>query len=220
MTASLIYAQENTMQYPVNGKVIREYSKGTNDGIDISGKAGNPVYAAASGRVAVITADADQIPIMVIRHPENVLTVYANVHNIRVLKGDKVSRGQQIAELSRKAPASMHFEVRKGFKSFDPMLYLRMKSSQITKTKITALQKNFRELSSDQRIQIQSTLKDSGFYKSSIDGLYGVGTKKALEAYNKQHLSGSDLTKNANAERLLSSLISATPPSETFSPED
>ena len=94
------------MVFPVKGKVIREYTKGTNDGIDMSGNAGGPVVAAASGKVAAITADADQIPIMVIKHPDNVLTVYANVHNITVAKGDNVSRGQQIAELARKAPVS------------------------------------------------------------------------------------------------------------------
>jgi hypothetical protein len=82
------------------------------------------------------------------------------------------------------------------------------------------LRKVFTSLAKDQRSQIQSNLKASGFYKSSIDGLYGAGTKKALEAYNKQHLSGSDLTKKVNVERLLLSLFSATPPLETFSPKD
>ena len=113
------------MVFPVKGRVIREYTKGKNDGIDMSGSAGGPVMAAASGKVAAITADADQIPIMVIKHTDNVLTVYANVHNIRVAKGDSVSRGQQIAELSRSAPVSMHFEIRKGFNSVDPMGYLQ-----------------------------------------------------------------------------------------------
>lgn len=82
------------------------------------------------------------------------------------------------------------------------------------------LRKVFTTLSKDQRSQIQSNLKASGFYKSPIDGLYGAGTKKALEAYNKRHLSGSDLTKKVNVERLLLSLFSATPPLETFSPKD
>jgi murein DD-endopeptidase MepM/ murein hydrolase activator NlpD len=111
------------MVFPVKGKVIREYAKGTNDGIDMSGNAGGPVVAAASGKVAAITTDADQIPIMVIKHPDNVLTVYANVHNIQVAKGDSVSRGQQIAEQARKAPVSMNFEISKGFNSVDPMGY-------------------------------------------------------------------------------------------------
>ena len=113
------------MVYPINGKVIREYVKGKNDGIDMSGSAGGDIVAAANGTVAAITADADQVPIMVIKHPDNVLTVYANANNIIVKKGDSVSRGQKIAELPQKAPISLHFEVRKGFNSVDPMDYLR-----------------------------------------------------------------------------------------------
>jgi murein DD-endopeptidase MepM/ murein hydrolase activator NlpD len=113
------------MVYPINGKVIREYVKGKNDGIDMSGSAGGDIVAAANGIVAAITADADQVPIMVIKHPDNVLTVYANANNIIVKKGDSVSRGQKIAELPQKAPISLHFEVRKGFNSVDPMEYLR-----------------------------------------------------------------------------------------------
>ena len=113
------------MVYPVNGKVIREYIKGKNDGIDMSGPRGGDIVAAADGTVAAITADADQVPIVVIKHPDNLLTVYANANNIIVKKGDSVSRGQKIAELPQKAPISLHFEVRKGFNSVDPMEYLR-----------------------------------------------------------------------------------------------
>ena len=76
----------------------------------------------------------------------------------------------------------------------------------------------FKQISKEQRKQIQSNLKDSGFYKSSIDGLYGAGTKKALEAYNRDHLGGTDLTKMVDAERLLLGLLDASPPSETFNP--
>ena len=88
---------------------------------------------------------------------------------------------------------------------------------KITDTANT-LRKGFDTLSKDQRIQIQSNLKDSGSYKSSIDGLYGSSTKKALDAYNKQHLGGSDLTKAENVQNLLLILIDATPPPETFNP--
>ena len=113
------------MVYPINGKVIREYVKGKSDGIDMSGTAGGDIVAAANGTVAAITADVDQVPIMVIKHLDNVLTVYANAYNIIVKKGDAVIRGQKIAELPQKAPISLHFEVRKGFNSVDPMDYLR-----------------------------------------------------------------------------------------------
>lgn len=112
------------MVYPVQGKIIRPYKKGRNDGIDISGSGGTAVKAAAAGTVAAITKDADDVPIIVLRHADNLLTVYANVTGISVSKGSKVSRGQAIAKL-RAEDAYVHFEVRNGFESVDPLPYLQ-----------------------------------------------------------------------------------------------
>lgn len=112
------------MAFPVKGKIIRAYSKGKNDGIDISAAAGTPVTAAADGTVAAITSDADQVPIIVVRHPDNLLTVYANVEKITIKKGDSVKRGQKMAALRPGDDAYVHFEVREGFDSVDPMPYL------------------------------------------------------------------------------------------------
>lgn len=113
------------LAFPVKGKIVRPYSKGKNDGIDIAGAAGSPVSAAEAGTVAAITADADQVPIVVIRHADNLLTVYANVDGIEINKGDTVKRGQKIARLRDGENAYVHFEVRKGFDSFDPEPYLK-----------------------------------------------------------------------------------------------
>ncbi|SFG51169.1 Murein DD-endopeptidase MepM and murein hydrolase activator NlpD, contain LysM domain [Palleronia marisminoris] len=110
--------------YPVQGRVIRAYSKGKNDGIDIAAAPGTTVNAAADGTVAAITRDTDQIPILVLRHPNNVLTVYAGVDNIAVEKGDSVTRGQSIARIRAGDAAALHFEVREGFESVDPSTYL------------------------------------------------------------------------------------------------
>ncbi len=112
------------MGMPVEGQIIRDYNKGRNDGIDIAAAPGTSVRAAADGTVAAITSDADQVPIVVVRHPDNVLTVYANVDGISVKKGDSVSRGQKIAELRAGDDAYLHFEVREGFDSVDPTPYL------------------------------------------------------------------------------------------------
>ena len=116
---------ETAMQMPVNGSIIREYSKGKNDGIDIAAKPGTPVVAAAEGKVAAITSDADQVPIIVLRHPDNVLTVYANVDGITVKKGDSVKRGAKIAAVRPGDNSYLHFEVRNGFDSVDPNPYLQ-----------------------------------------------------------------------------------------------
>ncbi|MGL6210166.1 MAG: LysM peptidoglycan-binding domain-containing protein, partial [Paracoccaceae bacterium] len=72
---------------PVEGKIIRGYSKGKNDGIDIAAAAGTGVKAAADGTVAAITKDTAGTPIVVIRHADNLLTVYAGVDGVSVAKG-------------------------------------------------------------------------------------------------------------------------------------
>lgn len=110
---------------PVDGRIIRGYSKGKNDGIDIAAAAGTPVKAAAGGVVAAITKDTDQVPILVLRHDGNVLTVYAGIEAVKVKKGDKVSRGQTVAVVRKANPAFVHFEVRKGVDSVDPMSLLQ-----------------------------------------------------------------------------------------------
>ncbi|MBE1284816.1 MAG: peptidoglycan DD-metalloendopeptidase family protein [Rhodobacteraceae bacterium] len=112
------------MIYPVQGKIIRTYSKGKNDGIDIAASGGAPVKAARSGTVAAIMADANQVPIVVIKHDANLLTVYANVEDIKVKKGAKVKQGQQIGQLEDSSNAYLHFEVRNGFDTIDPQTYL------------------------------------------------------------------------------------------------
>lgn len=113
-----------SMALPVQGKIIRTFSKGKNEGIDIAASPGTSVTAAADGSVAAITSDADQVPIIVVRHPDNLLTVYANVDGIRVKKGDKIKRGQKLAEVRQGDEAYLHFEVREGFDSVDPAPYL------------------------------------------------------------------------------------------------
>ncbi|WP_299023728.1 LysM peptidoglycan-binding domain-containing protein [uncultured Sulfitobacter sp.] len=109
---------------PVNGTIIREYAKGKNEGINIKAAPGTSVKAADTGTVAAITKSADGIPIVVVRHSGNLLTVYANVTDVAVKKGDSVSRGQSIAKLRGGSDSFVHFEVRKGFDSVDPNPFL------------------------------------------------------------------------------------------------
>lgn len=109
---------------PVSGPIIRAYQKDRNDGIDISAPAGSDVRAADAGTVAAITRDTDQVPILVLRHSGNILTVYAGVDSVAVEKGDTVQRGQVIAKVRATASPGLHFEVREGFESVDPVPYV------------------------------------------------------------------------------------------------
>ncbi len=110
--------------YPVQGTIIRDYAKGRNDGINIKAAPGTSVKAAEAGTVAAITESGEGVPIIVIRHQDNLLTVYANVTDVSVKKGDQVRRGQGIAKLRDGDQSFVHFEVRQGFDSVDPNDYL------------------------------------------------------------------------------------------------
>lgn len=118
-------ADTGQFAFPVQGSIINPYKKGKNEGIDIATTAGKAVKAAGNGTVAAITRDVDQVPILVIRHSDNILTVYANIDGIKVAKGDKITRGQTVAVVRKSNPAFVHFEIRKGFESVDPLPFLQ-----------------------------------------------------------------------------------------------
>ena len=128
---TLLEAPKNTepskraiFSYPVKGKIIRDYVKNKTDGIDISAPAGTPIMAAEKGIVAAITSDTQEVPIIVLKHEGNLLTVYAGIGDIAVKEKDEVSRSQVIGKIQPGNPSFLHFEVRRGFDSIDPMEFL------------------------------------------------------------------------------------------------
>lgn len=110
-------------QMPVAGSIVRAYAKGKNDGIDISAPTGTTVKAAGSGTVAAITRDTEGVPIVVVRHQGQLMTVYSGLDALNVAKGDKVSAGESLGKSGKSGV--LHFEVRQGFDSVDPEGYLR-----------------------------------------------------------------------------------------------
>lgn len=114
----------SSLRRPVGGEVLRPFSA-RNEGIDFRAAEGSAVAAAASGTVAAITRDTDQVPILVLRHADGLLTVYANIKDIRVQKGAEVRAGQRIASVGGGDPSFLHFEVRRGFDAVDPAPLLR-----------------------------------------------------------------------------------------------
>ena len=110
--------------YPVNGKIIRDYVKNKTDGIDISAPEGTPIVAAEKGIVAAITSDTQEVPIIVLKHEGNLLTVYAGIGDIGVKEKEKVLKSQLLGKIRPGNPSFLHFEVRRGFDSIDPMDFL------------------------------------------------------------------------------------------------
>ena len=109
---------------PVSGKVIRGYKSGGNEGLDIAASAGTSVKAAEAGEIALISKSSSQNTIVLIRHPDNLYTVYSNVSGVTVKKGQNVKRGQTIAKVASGDPSFVHFEIRRGTESVDPVPYL------------------------------------------------------------------------------------------------
>lgn len=107
---------------PVKGSIVRVYDKGRNDGIDIAAPSGTPIAAAGAGSVAAITRDTSGVPIIVVRHEGDLMTVYAGLDAVNVAKGDSVSAGQSLGSAGKEGV--VHFEVRKGFESVDPESFL------------------------------------------------------------------------------------------------
>jgi lipoprotein NlpD len=113
--------------WPARGKVLAGFSESSNKGLDIGGRPGDPVLAAAPGRVMYTgTGIRGYGKLIVIKHDNNFNSVYAHNREILVKEGQNVTRGQRIAELGdtdADAP-KLHFEIRKSGKPVDPMRYL------------------------------------------------------------------------------------------------
>jgi len=117
-------AASSQLVMPASGSIIRAYSPGRNEGIDIGAAAGSEVRAAEAGTVAAITTNTDGVQIVVIKHANDLLTVYTHVDSLTISKDDRVSRGQAIGKVRAGDPAFLHFEVRRGMQSQDPTDFL------------------------------------------------------------------------------------------------
>jgi lipoprotein NlpD len=113
--------------WPARGKLLAGFSEPASKGLDIGGKPGDPVVAAAAGRVIYIgTGIRGYGKLIVIKHDNNFNSVYAHNREILVKQDQQVTRGQKIAELGdtdADAP-KLHFEIRKSGKPVDPARYL------------------------------------------------------------------------------------------------
>ena len=113
--------------WPAEGKVIGNFNEGSNKGIAIAGKRGQPVNASAAGRVIFSGTGIRGLGrLIVIRHNSNYLSVYAHNDKLLVKEGQNVTRGQRIAEMgnSDADQVKLHFEIRRQGKPVDPIKLL------------------------------------------------------------------------------------------------
>lgn len=108
---------------PIEGEVIKVYvTSSGHDGIDISAPGGSDVFAVADGQVALVSGLTDKSNIILLRHPDDVYSVYQYVTDVSLKKEDRVSGGEKIAELVD-SPGYLHFEIREGTLGVDPHKY-------------------------------------------------------------------------------------------------
>jgi lipoprotein NlpD len=113
--------------WPSGGKVIATFSESSGKGIDIAGKAGDPVVAAGDGRIVYSgTGLRGYGKLVIIKHNATFLSAYAHNRNILVKEGQSVTQGQKIAEMGNTDAdrVKLHFEVRRQGKPVDPLQYL------------------------------------------------------------------------------------------------
>ena len=110
---------------PVQGSITRAFGRNGSDGIGFDTPAGEAVSASEAGEVLAITETTDQIQVLVLRHPNGLLTVYGNIDDLTVSRGDRVRRGQKIAEVASGGAGFFYYEVRDGARAVDPVPYLQ-----------------------------------------------------------------------------------------------
>ncbi len=116
------------LSWPAKGKVVEEFNEAKNKGIDIAGKMGEPIQAAADGKVVYAGNSLRGYGnLVIIKHDNTYLTAYAHNRTLVVKEGENVRKGQRIAEMgdSDANMVKLHFEVRMNGKPVNPMQYLQ-----------------------------------------------------------------------------------------------
>ncbi len=109
--------------WPANGPVGTVFDDSRSKGLAITGKAGDPVFAAADGRVVYAGSGLRGYGnLVILKHNNTYLTAYAHNQTLLVKEDQAVRRGQKIAEMGATDAerVQLHFEIRKLGKPIDP----------------------------------------------------------------------------------------------------
>ncbi len=125
-------AREPQFRWPVRGHVISRFGQSNggaaSEGIKLAVPEGTAVRAAEDGKVAYAGNELKHLGnLVLVRHANGYVSVYAHNSEINVRPGDEVRRGQTIAKAGQSGNATspqLYFELRKGKSPVDPMGYL------------------------------------------------------------------------------------------------
>ena len=134
--ATVVKNKTIVRRWPTSGKVLTNFStvNKANKGIDIAGKKGDSVLAAASGEIVYAGSGLRGYgKLVIIKHSKTYLSAYAHNSKILVREGQIVKVGQHIADVgssgSRTNTAKLHFEIRYNGKPVDPLKLLPRKKT-------------------------------------------------------------------------------------------
>ena len=116
--------------WPARGNLLSGFSESSR-GWDIGGKAGDPIYAAADGRVIYAGSGIKGFGrLVIVKHTNDYLSAYAHNRRILMKEGARVRRGDLIAEMGDTGAEriKLHFEIRKAGKPTDPSAFLPERS--------------------------------------------------------------------------------------------
>lgn len=122
------YASKIKWGWPARGKIVHRFnSKHGKKGLDISGKKGQRILAAAAGTVVYSGSGLRGYgKLIIIKHNDTYLSAYANNKKILVKEQQKVKFGEHIAAMGSNGANKtiLHFEIRKNGKPVNPIRYL------------------------------------------------------------------------------------------------
>jgi lipoprotein NlpD len=114
--------------WPARGALLHPYNQGSNPkGVAIGGSEGQPILASAPGRIVYAGSGLRGYgKLVIIKHNDTYLSVYAHNRTLLVREGDRVASGQKIAEMGSTDAerVGLHFEIRKLGRPVDPLRYL------------------------------------------------------------------------------------------------
>ncbi len=113
--------------WPTSGTLISGYDEVKSKGLKFAGRAGDPVIAAADGRVVYAGSGLRGYGnLIILKHNETYLTAYAHNQTLLIKEEQVVHKGQRIADMGNTDAdrVMLHFEIRKNGKPVDPAKYL------------------------------------------------------------------------------------------------
>ena len=113
--------------WPTRGKIVKSDSPTSKKGVDISGSSGQPVKAAAEGKIVYSGSGlVGYGKLIIIKHNDKFLSAYAYNSDLLVNEGDIVKAGQKISEMGQDQSGRniLHFEIRLNGNPINPLKYL------------------------------------------------------------------------------------------------